>query len=105
MSVSELCSAPSLVRRLIALVLAVLLMAFTPDRSFGQQATILVEATTPATPATQPGEAGDDEAAIAVKPQTGFSIRREDTKVLDKLADFKRHSEKKSWELAFRAVG
>src|SRR5688572_23282137 len=37
-------------------------------------------------------------------PQKGFSLRKEDRKVLDKLADFRRHSEKKAWEQAFRAI-
>jgi outer membrane protein assembly factor BamB len=37
-------------------------------------------------------------------PQTGFSVRKEDPKVADALEDFRRHSQKKAWELAFKAL-
>ena len=37
-------------------------------------------------------------------PQTGFSVRKEDPKVSDALEDFRRHSQKKVWELAFKAL-
>ena len=36
--------------------------------------------------------------------QKGFSVRKEDPRVIDAFEDFRRHSEKKAWELAFRAI-
>src|SRR5438045_1329489 len=52
----------------------------------------------PATPPVSP----DEQAALT--PQRGFSVRKEDAKVIDAFEDFRRHSQKKAWELAFKAV-
>jgi hypothetical protein len=38
------------------------------------------------------------------KKSTGFSLRKEDIKVIDALKDFERYRDKKAWELAFRAI-
>src|ERR1051325_2657382 len=38
------------------------------------------------------------------KKTTGFSLRKEDIKVIDALKDFERYRDKKAWELAFRAI-
>lgn len=54
--------------------------------------------------ATQPAEPPDPENPNARTPQTGFSVRKEDAKVIDALEDFRRHSEKNAWELASRAL-
>ena len=36
--------------------------------------------------------------------QGGFSVRKEDPKLIDAFEDFHRHSQKKAWELAFRSI-
>jgi len=36
--------------------------------------------------------------------QQGFSVRKEDPKVVDAFEDFRRHSKAKAWELAFKAI-
>src|SRR4051812_29636789 len=52
----------------------------------------------PAAPPVSP----DEQAALT--PQRGFSVRKEDAKIIDAFEDFRRHSQKKAWELAFKAV-
>jgi outer membrane protein assembly factor BamB len=52
----------------------------------------------PAAPPASP----DEQAALT--PQRGFSVRKEDAKIIDAFEDFRRHSQKKAWELAFKAV-
>lgn len=52
----------------------------------------------------KPADAANPEDQAAQNPQRGFSVRKEDPKIIDALEDFKRHSQKKAWELAFRAI-
>jgi outer membrane protein assembly factor BamB len=52
------------------------------------------KAATPASP--------DEQSAQT--PQQGFSVRKEDPKVIDAFEDFRRHSQKNAWELAFKAL-
>ena len=54
-------------------------------------------------PAQTPIAANPEEEA-AQNLQRGFTVRKEDPKVIDAFEDFKRHSQKKAWELAFRAI-
>jgi len=65
-----------------------LLVTITPDTLADVIADIIIEE--------------EDE---QTEQQGGFSIKKEDKKVIDALDDFNRYSEKKAWELAFRALG
>src|SRR5687768_1665493 len=93
---------------LAALLAAVTLPFMLPSAAFAQ-------ATAPAARADdeeeeeaeeKPAGAQDPNDPNAPNPnlQKGFSVRKEDQRVIDAFEDFRRHSEKKAWELAFRAI-
>ena len=94
----------------LAALLAGLFLAFAASPS-----AVFAQATAPATRADDDEEEEEEEAEEKqVNPndpnapnpnlQKGFSVRKEDQRVIDAFEDFRRHSEKKAWELAFRAI-